>query len=52
MSDADVPTEISMHEVGHADKTVHDYYNLIMQQAHLAAAEQVAELVKKAGDQA
>jgi len=40
-----------MREVGHSDKTVHNHYNLIMQQAHLAAAEQVAELVKKAGIQ-
>ena len=49
MGDAGVPVEISMPEIGHADKSVHSHYNLIMDQAHLDAADQVAQMVDKAG---
>jgi hypothetical protein len=49
MRDADVPQELRMREVGHADKSVNDRYTHSLEDAHLAAAEQVAALVRKAG---
>ena len=49
MHDAEVREDISMREAGHASRDVHSRYNHPMVQAHQAAAEQVAELVRKAG---
>ena len=49
MHDAEVREDISMREAGHASRDVHARYNHPMIQAHQAAAEQVAELVRKAG---
>ena len=49
MQDAGVDQELRMREVGHADKSVNDRYTHPLQQAHLAAAEQTAALVRKAG---
>jgi hypothetical protein len=37
-----------MREVVHADKSVNDRHTLQLEQAHLAAAEQTAALVRKA----
>ena len=37
-----------MREVGHADKSVNDRYAHPLEQAHLAASEQTAALVRKA----
>ncbi len=36
-------------EVGHSDKSVNDRYTHPLEEAHLAAAEQVAALIRKAG---
>ena len=49
MRDADVDQELRMREVGHSDKSVNDRYTHPLEEAHLAAAEQVAALVRKAG---
>ena len=48
MQDAGVDQELRMREVGHADKSVNDRYTQPLEQAHLAAAEQTAALVRKA----
>jgi integrase len=48
--DADVDQELRMPEVGHSDKSVNDPYTHVLEETHLAAAEQVAALVRKAGD--
>jgi hypothetical protein len=48
MQDAGVDQELRMREVGHADKSVNDRYTHPLEQAHLAAAEQTAALVRKA----
>ena len=48
MQDAGVDQELRMREVGHADKSVNDRYTHPLKQAHLAAAEQTAALVRKA----
>jgi hypothetical protein len=48
MQDAGVDQELRMREVGHADKTVNDRYTHPLEQAHLAAAEQTAALVRNA----
>jgi integrase len=48
--DAGVREDIRMREVGHADPGVHARYNHILDAAHREAAEQVAELVRRAGD--
>jgi integrase len=45
MRDAGVDQEIRMREVGHSDRDVNSRYTHIVQDAHLAAAEQVAALV-------
>jgi hypothetical protein len=37
-----------MREVGHADKSVNDRYTHPLEQAHLAASEQTAALVRNA----
>jgi hypothetical protein len=39
-----------MREVGHADKSVNDRYTHPPEQAHLAASEQTAALVRNAGE--
>jgi integrase len=49
MADAGVDAELRMREVGHADRSVHTRYTHLMDDAHRAAAEQVATLVRKAG---
>ena len=48
MQDAGVDQELRMREVGHADKSVNDRYTHPLEQAHLAAAEQTATLVRTA----
>ena len=40
--------ELRMREVGHADRAVNDRYTHPLEQAHLAASEQTAALVRKA----
>jgi integrase len=50
MHDAQVRDDIAMREAGHADRAVHARYTHVLIEAHLAAAEQVAELVRQAGD--
>ncbi len=49
MRDAGVDQEVRMCEVGHADRDVNDRYTHVLEEAHLAAAEQTAALVRKAG---
>jgi integrase len=49
MYDAEVREDIVMREIGHASREISQRYNHPMAQAHQAAAEQVAELVRKAG---
>jgi integrase len=49
MQDAGVDQELRMREVGHADKSVNDRYTHPLEEAHLAASEQTAALVRKAG---
>jgi hypothetical protein len=49
MQDAGVNQELRMREVGHADKAVNDRYTHPLEQAHLAASEQIAALARKAG---
>ena len=40
---------LKLLEVGHADKLANDRYTHPLEQAHLAASEQTAALVRKAG---
>ncbi len=49
MRDAGVDQELRMREVGHADRSVNDRHTHTLIEAHLAAAEQTAALVRKAG---
>ncbi|HSR82682.1 MAG TPA: site-specific integrase [Streptosporangiaceae bacterium] len=49
MYDAEVRGDIVMREVGHASREISQRYNHPLTEAHQAAAEQVAELVRKAG---
>ena len=49
MQDAGVDRELRMREVGHADRSVNDRYTHPLEQAHLAASEQTATLVRNAG---
>ena len=49
MRDAGVDQEIRMREVGHASREINDRYTHTLIEAHLAAAEQVARLVREAG---
>lgn len=49
MQDAGVDQELWMREVGHADKSINSRYTHPLEQAHLAASEQTAALVRKAG---
>jgi hypothetical protein len=48
MQDAGVDQELRMREVGHADRSVNDHYTHPLEQAHLAASEQTAALVRNA----
>jgi hypothetical protein len=48
MQDAGVDQELRMLEAGHADKSVNDRCTHPLEQAHLAAAEQTAALVRRA----
>jgi integrase len=48
MHDAGVDQELRMREVGHSDKAVNSRYTHPLEQAHLAASEQTAALVRKA----
>jgi hypothetical protein len=49
MHDAEVREDIATREVGQSDRATHHRYNHPMIEAHQAAAEQVAALVRKAG---
>ena len=49
MYDAEVRQDIVMRQVGHASSEISQRYNHPLRQAHLAAAGQVAALVRKAG---
>jgi integrase len=49
MYDAEVRQDIVMRQVGHASAEISQRYNHPLKQAHLAAAGQVAALVRKAG---
>ncbi len=49
MYDAEVRRDIVMRQVGHASEEISQRYNH-PEQAHLAAAGQVAGLVRAAGD--
>ena len=49
MRDAGVDQEVRMREVGHAGKDINDRYTRVLEEAHMAAAEQTAALVDKAG---
>jgi integrase len=49
MRDAGVDQEVRMREVGHADRSVNDRYTHVLEEAHRAAAEQTAALVREAG---
>jgi integrase len=50
MHDAGVRDDIRMAEAGHADRDVHARYNHPLDAAHRDAAEQVARLVRLAGE--
>jgi integrase len=50
MHDAEVRADITMREAGHADRTVHARYTHALDEAHRQAAEQVAALVRQAGN--
>ena len=45
MRDAGVDQEVRMREVGHAGREINDRYTHVLEEAHLAAAEQTAALV-------
>ena len=49
MRDAGVDQEVRMREVGHAGKDINDRYTHVLIEAHLAAAEKTAALVREAG---
>jgi integrase len=48
MHDAGVRDDITMREAGHADRDVHARYTHVLDEAHRAAAQQVADLVSRA----
>ena len=48
MRDAGVDHEVRMREVGHAGRDINDRYTHVLIEAHLAAAEQTAALVRGA----
>ena len=47
--DAGVDQEVRMREVGHAGRDINDRYTHVLIEAHLAAAEQTAALIRGAG---
>jgi len=49
MRDAGVDQELRMREIGHADRDVNDRYTHPLEEAHLAAAEQTAAYLRRAG---
>jgi site-specific recombinase XerD len=49
MRDAGVDQELRMREIGHASRDINDKYTHVLIEAHLAAAEQTAALVREAG---
>jgi integrase len=49
MRDAGVDQEVRMRESGHAGRDINDRYTHVLIEAHLAAAEQTAALVRGAG---
>jgi hypothetical protein len=49
MPDAGVDRDVRMREAGHADAEVADRYTHVLDAAQRAAAQQVADLVAKAG---
>jgi len=49
MRDAGVDQEVRMREVGHAGRDINDRYTHVLEEAHRAAAEQTAALVREAG---
>ena len=49
MRDAGVDQEVRMREVGHAGRDINDRYTHVLIEAHLAAAEQTAALIREAG---
>jgi integrase len=50
MHDAEVRDDITMRDAGHSDRAVHQRYTHVLDQAHREAAEQVAALVRQAGN--
>lgn len=50
MHDAEVQADITMREAGHSDRVVHQRYTHVLDEAHREAAEQVAALVRQAGN--
>jgi integrase len=48
MRDAGVDQEVRMREVGHAGRDINDRYTHVLIEAHLAAAEQTAALIRQA----
>src|SRR5262249_7704774 len=49
MRDAGVDQEVRMREVGHAGRDINDRYTHVLIEAHLAAAEKTAALIREAG---
>jgi hypothetical protein len=49
LSPAELRQDIMMRQVGHASREISRRYNHPLMEAHLAAAGQVAALVRKAG---
>ena len=49
MRDAGVEQELRMRDVGQSDRSVNDRYTHVLIETHMAAAEQTAALVRKAG---
>ena len=50
--DAGVREDIAMRRIGHASREMSQHYNHPLAEAQRAASEQVAELVRKAGETA
>ncbi len=50
MRDAGVDQEVRMREIGHAGRNINDRYTHVLIEAHLAAAEQTAALIREAGE--
>jgi hypothetical protein len=50
MRDAGLDQEVRMREVRNSDSSVNDRYTHVLEEAHLAAAEQVAAVARKAAN--